>query len=93
VTSGPLKVLADLISDLFRAETTTMAGRINALGMLLSIVVITALSLTPPIEALVRIVRPEARLPGVPLVQLFILFWIAVFICALMVHYLERHKS
>jgi hypothetical protein len=92
VKSGLAKILTDLIVELFKAETTTTAGRINVLGMLLSVVVVTALSLTPAFEAVVRIFRPEVRL-GIPIFQLFIAFWVFVLICTILVYYLDRAKQ
>ncbi len=89
--SGLARILTDLVVELFKAETTTTAGRINALGMLLSVVVVTALSLTPALEAIVRIFRPEVRL-GVPILQLFIAFWVFVLICTVLVHYLDSTR-
>jgi hypothetical protein len=92
VKSGLANILTDLVVELFNAETTTTAGRINAVGMLLSVVLVTALSLTPLLEALVRLVRPQVHL-GVPILQLFIGFWIFVLICTFLVHYLENTKA
>lgn len=82
------KELINLVRHLAKLEVTTTAGRINILGMILSLVLAISLSLAPLFETLIRLVHPNVSL-GVPLLQIFVTFCIFTLICALMLGYLE----
>jgi hypothetical protein len=85
------KLVVELVGDHFRAEVTTTAGRVNALGMLLSLLLVVGLSLTPILEAVVRLIRPAVEL-HVPILQLFISFLSFTLLCTLLLGYLDRGR-
>jgi hypothetical protein len=86
-----IRLVTELVGDLFRAEVTTTAGRVNGLGMLLSLLLVVGLSLSPVLEALVRLIRPAVEL-HVPILQLFISFLCFTLLCTLLLGYLDRGR-
>jgi hypothetical protein len=85
---GIFAKLFSLVKDLANVECTTTAGRVNILGMVLSLMLAISLSLAPIFETLVRLVHPNVSI-GTPLVQIFIIFCVFTLICAGMLGYLE----
>ena len=67
------KQLFSLVRYLAKLEATTTAGRVNILGMLLSMILAISLSLAPLFETLVRLFRPGEDI-GAPLLQIFVAF-------------------
>jgi hypothetical protein len=65
--------LFSLVKDLANVERTTTAGRVNILGMVLSLMLAISLSLAPIFETLVRLVHPNVSI-GAPVMQIFIIF-------------------
>lgn len=86
---GLFKQLASLVRYLAKIEVTSTAGRVNILGMVLSVILAISLSLAPLFETLVRLFHPNESV-GAPLVQIFALFCIFTILCASMLAYLER---
>src|ERR1022692_1132061 len=84
--------LFSLVKDMAASETTTMPGRVNVLGMLLSLLLAISLSLAPIFETLVRLIHPNVTI-GAPLVQIFVIFCIFTLMCAGMLAYLEGPRS
>lgn len=89
---GIFKQLVSLVRYLANLERTTTAGRINILGMLLSLILAISLSLAPLFETLVRLFRPNVEV-GAPLVQIFVLFCFFTIICSSMIAYMERSRE
>ncbi len=89
---GIFKQIVSLVRHLANLERTTTAGRINMLGMLLSLVLAISLSLAPLFETLVRLFRPNVDV-GAPLVQIFVIFCFFTVICSSMIAYLERSSE
>jgi hypothetical protein len=87
-----LKGLFRSIGRLIHGEIATTPGRINLVGMTLSVFLVASMSLTPFFEAAVRILRPEVKLET-PLLGLFITFAAFTLACAVMVAYLEPRTS
>jgi Co/Zn/Cd efflux system component len=93
VKESIFKQIASLVRDMIKEETTTTAGRINILGMVLSLILAVSLSLAPLFETLVRLFHPNESV-GAPLVPIFVIFCLFTIICASMIGYLERpHKD
>jgi hypothetical protein len=92
VKEGIFKDLLELIRHLANLEFTSTAGRINILGMILSLILAISLSLAPIFETLIQLVHPNVSV-GAPLLPLFIIFCIFTTICALMIGYLEGPRS
>jgi len=69
----------------------TTAGRINLLGMVLSLILAVTLSLGPILEALVHLIRPQVNV-GVSVIQVFVVFCVFTIICSGMLGYLERRS-
>lgn len=86
------KELFELVRYLAKIEVTTTAGRVNILGMLLSLILTLCLSLPALLETVIRIIHPKAQV-GTSLVQLLIAFSVFVLICAGMLAYLEGPRS
>jgi hypothetical protein len=87
-----LKSLLNSIGPLMRGETRTTPGRVNLVGMVLSVLLVVSLTLTSFFEAIVRIFRPQVKL-GTPVLQLFIVFVVFTLGCAVMVAYLEPEAT
>ena len=85
---GLFKRLFSLVRYLAKLEATTTAGRINILGMLLSLILAISLSLAPLFETLVRLFRPGEEI-GAPLLQIFVAFLIFTLLCTGMLAYAE----
>jgi len=92
VKESLFKDLIDLVRHLANLEVTSTAGRINILGMVLSLLLAISLSLAPIFETLIRLVHPNISI-GAPLLQLFIAFCVFTIICALMIGYLEGPRG
>ena len=86
---GIFKQLVSVVRYLANLERTTTAGRINILGMLLSLILAISLSLAPLFETLVRLFRPGVDV-GAPLIQIFAMFCVFTLICSSMIAYMER---
>lgn len=89
------KQLFSLVRYLAKLEATTTAGRVNILGMLLSMILAISLSLAPLFETLVRLFRPGEDI-GAPLLQIFVAFLFFTLLCTGMLAYAEggaRQKS
>jgi hypothetical protein len=86
------KELIGLVRHLANLEVTSTAGRINILGMILSLLLAISLSLAPIFETLIRLVHPNINI-GAPLLQIFVAFCIFTVVCALMIGYLEGPRS
>ncbi len=86
------KELVSLVRHLAKLEVTSTAGRINILGMILSLILAISLSLAPLFETLIRLVHPNIII-GAPLLQIFIGFCFFTLICALMIGYLEGPRN
>src|SRR5580698_10673791 len=83
-----LEQLIELAKRAIEREKDTTAGLVNLVGMVLSLILVIALSLPAFFEALIRIIHPDVRI-GTPLLQLFIAFVALVIICTAMLGYLE----
>jgi hypothetical protein len=92
VKESIFKELIGLVRHLANLEVTSTAGRINILGMILSLLLAISLSLAPIFETLIRLVHPNISI-GAPLLQVFIVFCIFTIICALMIGYLEGPRG
>jgi hypothetical protein len=92
VKESLFKDLIGLVRHLANLEATSTAGRINILGMVLSLLLAISLSLAPLFETLIRLVHPNISI-GAPLLQLFIAFCIFTIICTLMIGYLEGPRG
>jgi len=88
VKEGLLKELISLVRHLADLERTSTAGRVNILGMLLSLVLAVSLSLAPFFATLISLIRPNVSV-GAPILELFVLFCLFTIICTLMLGYLE----
>ncbi len=89
---GNYTKLITLVRHLADLERTTTAGRINILGMLLSVILAISLALAPIFETLVRLLHPKADV-GAPIFELFVYFLAFVLICAVVIGYLEGPNS
>lgn len=87
-----VKKLYDLVRYLAQVEGTTTAGRVNMLGMLLSVILAISLSLGSIFETLVRLIHPNVVI-GAPLVQIFVIFCVFTLICTGMLAYLEGPRQ
>jgi hypothetical protein len=92
VREGLFKELAGLVRHLANIEVTSTSGRINILGMVLSLILAISLSLAPIFETLIRLVHPNVSI-GAPILELFIAFCLFTIICASMIGYLEGPRS
>jgi len=92
VKEGLFKELAGLVRHLANIEVTSTAGRINILGMVLSLILAISLSLAPVFETLIRLVHPNVSI-GAPILELFTAFCLFTIICASMIGYLEGPRS
>jgi len=89
---GIFKKLFTLIRYLADIERTSAAGRINILGMTLSLILAISLSLTPAFETLIRLIHPNIKISA-PLLQIFIIFCLFTLVCASMVGYLDGPRG
>lgn len=89
---GLFKELAGLVRHLANIEVTSTSGRINILGMVLSLILAISLSLAPIFETLIRLVHPNVSI-GAPILELFTAFCIFTIVCASMIGYLEGPRS
>ena len=92
MTEKLFKELFSFLKECARIEIMSTAGRINIIGMVLSLILAIILSLPAILETLVRLIRPQVNV-GVSLLQIFIAFGIFTIICAGMLGYLERGSS
>ncbi len=92
VKEGLFKELFALVRHLADLERTSTAGRINILGMILSLILAVSLSLAPIFETLIRLVHPNISI-GAPLLPIFIAFCSFTVICALMIGYLDGPRD
>lgn len=83
-----LSRLFRFFSKAIEAETTR-AGRVNLYGMMLGFLVVVTVSVAPILEALVKLLRPEAEL-GVPLLPVILVFFVFMFACVFMLVWLEE---
>lgn len=83
-----LKSLIRSIVPLIRGEIRTTPGQINLVGMVLSVVLVSSLTLTSFFETIIRIFHPEVKL-DTPVLQMFMVFVVFTLACAVMVAYLE----
>ena len=70
---GIFKEIVSLVRHLADLERTTTAGRINILGMVLSLILAISLSLAPIFETLISLIRPNVKV-GAPILELFVIF-------------------
>lgn len=82
------KPLFSLVRYIMTLEGTTAAGRVNILGMLLSLILAISLSLAPIFETLIRLVHPNIEI-GAPLLPVFVAFCLFTIACASMIGYLD----
>jgi hypothetical protein len=92
VKEGILKEIVSLVRHLADLERTTTAGRINILGMVLSLILAISLSLAPIFETLIRLIRPNVKV-GAPILELFVIFCLFTLICTMMIGYLEGSRN
>jgi hypothetical protein len=86
------KELFEFLKECARLEMMATAGRINLLGMVLSLILAVTLSLGPILEAVVHLIRPQVNV-GVSVIQVFVIFCVFTIICAGMLGYLERGSA
>lgn len=89
---GLFKELASLVRELAKTEVTSTAGRVNIIGLVLSVLLAISLSLAPLFETLVRLFHPNESV-GAPLVEIFALFCVFTIMCASMIAYMERSRK
>lgn len=83
--------LRRLVEALARLEFDSDAGRLNLGFMLLSVILVAMTTVSPVLEALVRLVKPEFNV-GVSWLQLFICWAVLMLMCIGMVGCLESGR-
>ena len=89
MTEKLFKELFSFLKDCAKIEVMSTAGRINLVGMVLSLILAVVLSLGPILEAIVRLIRPHASV-GVSVLEVFVAFCLFTIVCSGMLGYLER---
>jgi len=91
----PLEWLTEvrkIVNWALKAESTTQAGRMNLIGMVLATILVVVLASTNALETIIRVWRPNTQ-ESVPLIQLFIAFCVLVLMCVGLLVYLEKSKE
>jgi hypothetical protein len=91
----PLEWLTEvrkIVNWALKAESTTQAGRMNLIGLVLAAILVVVLVSTNALEVIIRIWRPNAQ-ESLPLIQLFICFCVLVLMCVGLLVYLEKSRE